>query len=595
MGLAKEEVGTRNDWAVIESWLRADLKRIEQLSVQMADPLIEVIQWGLMQSKEVAQARPSVRNYWTDLVKYLQKQGELPNMMTHKAASFIEGNLQKGNLASSAAKQNVSTSDMGNVTKEESAKAAFPAAVFPQKQVRPSPSTATASASEVITLPEGFSPGHDANANTAVAADADSGHGNNDMNDQSQPKNTSQPASPQWRYLPVPDGPDKHDEFDSRSASSPEGLKIIGARARGKKHKHEGTNCDDWFEFIVDDPWTIIAVSDGAGSKTFSRIGAKYSCRAAIKRLNDDLKNHKLEARENWSSDTFKRDEISGIFAEADLEFVQESIHNAMWTAYGAVEAAAEDLANSAEHEHILGRKVTIEDLSGTLLLAVHTSVKYKGADYSFVLTCQIGDGMLAAIDHNGGLQLLGVPDSGEFAGQTDFLTNRKKLDRDNLWRKTFGFFRPLQALMVMTDGVADDYFPNDPGMLRLYGDLVISGVLEIKGPSDSDVALALSKTKLPTLDDVVKSELTSLVETTTADGPQQVPIRSVANYAEKLGIPLPEVVASPALLIAGSYGEQISDQSKAEDKLRVWLDSYQVRGSFDDRTLVALYREVVT
>jgi len=26
---------------------------------------------------------------------------------------------------------------------------------------------------------------------------------------------------------------------------------------------------------------------------------------------------------------------------------------------------------------------------------------------------------------------------------------------------------------MLMTDGVADDYFPNDPGMLRLYEDLV--------------------------------------------------------------------------------------------------------------------------
>jgi hypothetical protein len=29
-----------------------------------------------------------------------------------------------------------------------------------------------------------------------------------------------------------------------------------------------------------------------------------------------------------------------------------------------------------------------------------------------------------------------------------------------------------------------------------------------------------------------------------------------------------------------------------AADRLRLWLDAYHVRGSFDDRTLVALHRE---
>lgn len=401
------------------------------------------------------------------------------------------------------------------------------------------------------------------------------------------------PATATWKYLPVPDEPDKHEECDSRAAEAPEELKLIGARVRGKKHKHEGTNCDDWFEFAVSGPWTIIAVSDGAGSKKFSRVGARVACTAAVQHLAATLLDHRIRPRDPWSSDTFKRDERDGAFAEEDLEVVQEALHRAMLVAYDAVEAAAIARRDSAEHRRILGHsRVDIKDLSGTLLLVVHTTVQYKDTDYSLALACQVGDGIVAAVDHTGALHLLGMPDSGDFAGETDFLTSKAKLERAHLMRKTFPFFSPMRALMVMTDGVADDYFPNDPGLLRLYGDLVLNHVLDIRGPSDSDMASALSQTNLPTLGAAEQTELHSLVETITATGPRQVPIRSVAVYAEKLGVPLAEVVASPALLLAGSRGEPMCSESSPEDTLQVWLDSYQVRGSFDDRTLVVLYRE---
>ena len=160
---------------------------------------------------------------------------------------------------------------------------------------------------------------------------------------------------------------------------------------------------------------------------------------------------------------------------------------------------------------------------------------------------------------------------------------------------KTFPFFSPMRALMVMTDGLADDYFPNDPGLLRLYGDLVLNRVIDIRGPNESDMASALSRTNLPTLGEVEQTELHSLVETTTATGPRQVSIRSAAAYAEKLGVPLVEVVNSSALLLAGSRGKPMCGANRAAETLQVWLESYQVRGSFDDRTLVILHQEFVS
>ena len=102
------------------------------------------------------------------------------------------------------------------------------------------------------------------------------------MNESTRP----QPVSPQWLYKPVPaNEPDVHEEFACEAIVSPEGHPILAARVRGKKHKHEGTNCDDWYEVKNSGCWTIIAVADGAGSKKFSRVGARVSCQEAVRVL----------------------------------------------------------------------------------------------------------------------------------------------------------------------------------------------------------------------------------------------------------------------------------------------------------------------
>jgi hypothetical protein len=369
---------------------------------------------------------------------------------------------------------------------------------------------------------------------------------------------------------------------------------------RGKSHKHDGTNCDDWFEFAVSGDWTIIAVSDGAGAKKFSRVGAKVSCQAAINYLVKVLKDYKINEREIWSVDSFKRDQLTGAFSESDLEQVQEALHEATQVAYNAVKEKADECYKLADYLEALGRRVDIKDFSATLLLTVHTTVKYKEADYSFVLACQIGDGMIAAVTQDTMLNLLGQPDRGEYSGQTEFITSQKKLEKHNLMRKTFPFFSPIKALMVMTDGVADDYFPNDPGMLQLYGDLILNKVIEIRKPEESEINKQLEQTQMPDSNRVkeAKPKFQILEEVITKDNPKQVRISYVDRYAQELDRPMLEVIASPALLWAGAYlGEGMcneADSMQPEEKLQLWLDSYYRRGSFDDRTLVVLYREEI-
>lgn len=314
-----------------------------------------------------------------------------------------------------------------------------------------------------------------------------------------QPEGESVPDEPtptaRWKHLPLPDEPDGHAEHDARAGRTADGLLLIGARVRGKKHKHDGTHCDDWFEFRTAGPWTAVAVADGAGSKKFSRVGARRACEAAVAHLADGLAGRDGTA--------------------ADLGPIRSVLHGAMLAAYAAVEQAAQERAASEEHTRILGRPLTLTDLSATLLLLAHTVVRSGDAEHDLVLACQVGDGATAVVEEGGGLRLLGEPDSGSFSGETDFLTSRHRLKAESLDSRTHTFVGRLRTALVMTDGVADDYFPSDPGLLRLYADLVQNGVLRSAG----------------------------------SDG-------------------TPEV------------------------RLRQWLDTYQVRGSFDDRTLVALHRE---
>ncbi|HQG93265.1 MAG TPA: PP2C family serine/threonine-protein phosphatase [Acidobacteriota bacterium] len=403
----------------------------------------------------------------------------------------------------------------------------------------------------------------------------------------------SSPASKLWRYQPVPEGLDRHDE--SHQFDETKGIfQILGARVRGRKHKHEGTNCDDWFEVRSSGPWTLFAISDGAGSYPFSRVGAKVACQAAIKSMDETLKDHQIIERSEWTNETVSRDDATLVFREPDIEKMQEALHKAFDDAYVSVIEKARDLAGqTAYYKFLNNRDLKTSDLSATLLLAAHVPVRHQGQDFSLVMACQVGDGMTAAIDLDRNLNLLGVADSGQFSGETQFLTDRK-WPKSYLARKTYAFFRQLDTLFVMTDGVADDYFPNDPEILRMRADLILNGVIGMAGVSEEAISDALKATNLPTLEDIRKAEFHSIVETIEPTGSRPIKIRSTELYADKLGLNMGDVLSSCALLIAGAKNMEAdpdwADLDRAT-RLCLWLDTYHIRGSFDDRTLVIMHR----
>ena len=161
--------------------------------------------------------------------------------------------------------------------------------------------------------------------------------------------------------------------------------------------------------------------------------------------------------------------------------------------------------------------------------------------------------------------------DSGAYSGETEFLSERT-VSEDAAARKTRISRGRSDILMLMSDGVADDYFPAQPMMKRLLLDLRLNGILPMPGdtsgrcepapmefpavtPEQQPVAVQYSKQLLKDGDDAV-NELWDSRDTLAP--------WSLEAWGKSLG-------GTPEL------------------RLQNWLDNYSERGSFDDRTLVVM------
>ncbi len=391
-----------------------------------------------------------------------------------------------------------------------------------------------------------------------------------------------------WKYIQVPqDEPEPHEEYVTKTIKF-SCAQIVGARVRGKKHKHEGTNCDDWFEIDHVDDWGLITVSDGAGSKQYSRIGAKESCRVSINYMRqafEDIKTKDASVMEDIIL-PFENEKFTVACGKL-AKIVQESILKA----YQALENIYLLHKDDVLYTKSLNRELVLNDFSGTLLVAVIIPVLINENRECLVISCQIGDGALAIIDENEpyetALKLVGEADSGSFSGETEFLTTPNMKQLDTLMQRTKIARKPITHLLVMTDGVADDYFPNNPELLRLYLDLRLNTILR----KDKQSEVAISKENI----DIIKMIPNPEVYNWINDPSVSISVQYANKIIEKTGLDLKALWDNKDIIhIAANQlsGTLLSNEENKEERLKIWLDNYVQRGSFDDRTLVIYQME---
>lgn len=416
----------------------------------------------------------------------------------------------------------------------------------------------------------------------------------------------TRPVKPKlpWVYKPVPEGPHKHDEAYESERKSPQGWPVLGARARGKKHKHEGTNCDDWYEFGTAGSWTIIAVSDGGGSYQLSRVGAKTACRAAIDQLAERFAA--IEPKELESPTKLESSEMCEQARKAIIEAMRcaltcvlDAVNEERVKREKTIQSVRENLSHddgiNLESKHAV---VTERDFYCTLLLCAHTQIRIGNKQYSMILGCSVGDGMIAAVTKNAvdgsrAVTLLMKSDGGEFSGETEFLT-RRMVQEDMLKGKLFISLNSSPCcIMVMTDGVSDDYFPNNPRIAELYADLVLNRIVAQPKCDTKEVIKALAETEISTHENLSTIPLWQSVDRLLwPDQVKETRCASVKVLASALGLSTEVVVGSDALLCSSvQYAETplTPEESAASKRLLEWLDSYHEKASFDDRTLVVL------
>ncbi len=398
----------------------------------------------------------------------------------------------------------------------------------------------------------------------------------NETPEDNQYSNVVEKTAHLWQYKPITSNePEPFEEYKS-GMSENAGINVIGARVRGKKHKHDGTNCDDWFEYDFCGKWTVAAVADGAGSKKYSRIGAAESCRAAVSYMKEKLSGVSDEITGKLALKFDDPEFMNGCSIFADI--VQEAVLKA----YDAVNEAFESRKTKYEYLKVIDRDLEFRDFSGTLLLCMMLPVEIENKTEYFVIACQIGDGIICSVDreadYDKALKLLGVPDSGAYSGETDFLTSEQMKHKENLMGKTKIMRGNVSDVLIMTDGVADDYFPNKPQMLRLILDLELNGILDINGSSEKTDDKSLSNIPDPVCYPWVN------------DNEQLIAVQYAKHLMEKTETE-PGVLWKNYDLLkkAGLTGKDNELPEKKEERLLRWLDNYAERGSFDDRTLLIL------
>ena len=242
-------------------------------------------------------------------------------------------------------------------------------------------------------------------------------------------------SKPMWQENEPADQTDPTPHKIGDNLGAPDGWNCAAASVRGKLHAHRALWREDAFALGSAGNWSIAIVSDGAGSAPLSRVGSNIACQTALGDLTKTL-----GAIETLGDDI-----------NAELPRIKAALVGAAQSALQAIrdEAAARNQPANA--------------FAATLLVLVRRAHD----DKQLCAAIQVGDGAIA-LDCASGLKLLGAADHGQHSSETRFLTTQG-MDADFNNRVKFSLPADLRATLVVSDGVSDDYFPEDQRLVEVF------------------------------------------------------------------------------------------------------------------------------
>jgi len=266
-----------------------------------------------------------------------------------------------------------------------------------------------------------------------------------------------------WQDLPSNRNEPFWKEDNAHGLATGSDARIVAARLRGRSHAHKATCCDDDFVIHADPShgWYLAVVADGAGSAKFSRRGSYLSTTTAAEHLRKTFCTAEGEALAQ-AMEAYAAAFESGNGCD-DNSAIAQTLRNSLYVTVGyAAHAAVKTLIAEASSRSETFRDV--KELSTTLLIGLARKVGARWVCAAY----WVGDGAIGVYRRNKEVVLLGDPDSGEYSGQTRFLSAQVVTQEELLRRLRFTCVEDLTAMVLMTDGVSDPKFPSETQMGKL-------------------------------------------------------------------------------------------------------------------------------
>lgn len=287
-----------------------------------------------------------------------------------------------------------------------------------------------------------------------------------------------------WKNLPS-NVEDKFWKEDNVSDFQKIGAKhIVVSSKRGRSHANVGSFRDDHYAFKHFDQsnWSIVAVSDGAGSAKASRKGSEIACNEVVdyfeknltlelsKSFDDLMQKHQEELKnpipEKEKTAPSENVGEANTGDEALIVETQVSTKNEISKfIYNNLGACAKSVYNKLE-EFATKNEFNIKELHSTLIFSL-----FKKYDFGYViLTFGVGDCPIGVLSSDKSeFKLMNWLDVGEFGGGTRFIT-MPEIFTSEKFATRFGFkiMDDFSFLFLMTDGIYDAKFVVESNLEKL-------------------------------------------------------------------------------------------------------------------------------
>jgi serine/threonine protein phosphatase PrpC len=235
---------------------------------------------------------------------------------------------------------------------------------------------------------------------------------------------------------------------------------IVVSSKRGRSHANVGSSREDDFAFkyFEKTQWSLVVLSDGAGSALLARIGSKIACNSVIEYFEQVADIEKTKEFENKILD-YINDKTEEKLKEIE-SLSKQNLYKASVYVHNKLKEFAEQTFNSnPELFNDSKAKNKIDYLHSTLIFTLHKKYEFGYLIQSF----GVGDCPIAVMNlEKTETTLLNWLDVGEHGGGTRFITQPDIFineERPVSTRFNFKIIEDFSYLFLMTDGIYDAKF----------------------------------------------------------------------------------------------------------------------------------------